>query len=328
MVELTKLQKQGKITGFHGRLGDLGVIDDKYDVAVSTACPRLNDLVVETVECGQYCLDFIKKNKLGFTRFILLDKINHNIKKISTPENTPRLFDLITPKEPKFAAAFFNVMGNTLVANDLKQANRVAYGKKRFRVVTLDGKLIDISGTMTGGGNVVASSLLQLRSKKSNHGPTFTDSEVSKMEEVLKEKEKNYDIAKETFQEMELALSKLKEKEPQLEMDVAKLKIDIEAIKSEIHIKEADLQKKLQEQNNMQDDTKHLDELRSKIKILNNEIRDIMEQCKSINEKVSELKDEIMKIGGSKLQMQNSKVNSILERINILEEKKKRGKIQ
>lgn len=324
LIELTKLQQSGKISGFHGRLGDLGVIDDKYDTAVSTACPRLNDLVVETVECGQYCLDFIKKNKLGFTRFILLDKISHNIKKISTPENTPRLFDLITPKEPKFAAAFFNVMGNTLVANDLKQANRVAYGKKRFRVVTLDGKLIDISGAMTGGGSVVASSLLQLKSKKSNHEPIFTEFEVSKMEESLKEKEKSYDIAKEMFQEMELELSKLEEKEPQLDIDIAKLKIDVESIRSDIDSKETELQKKLKEKDSMQNDKGQLDKLHAKVKSLNDEINNIMERCKSTNEKVSELKDEIMKIGGSKLQMQNSKVDSILERINILEERKKK----
>lgn len=324
LIELTKLQQSGKISGFYGRLGDLGVIDDKYDIAVSTACPRLNDLVVEKVECGQYCLDFIKKNKLGFTRFILLDKINHNIKKISTPENIPRLFDLITPKEPKFAAAFFNVMGNTLVANDLNQANRVAYGKKRFRVVTLDGKLIDISGAMTGGGNVVASGLLQLKSKKLNYVPTFTESEVSKMEETLKEKEKNYDIAKETFQGMELELSKLKEKEPQLEIDIAKLKIDVETIKSEINTKEGELQKKLQEKDSIQSDKKQLDELHAKIEVLNHEIKNITEQCKSTNEKINELKDEIMKIGGSKLQMQKSKVDSILERINVLEGKKKK----
>ncbi|CAL9732834.1 structural maintenance of chromosomes protein 4 [Monosporozyma unispora] len=326
LVELTKLQKSGKISGFHGRLGDLGIIDDKYDVAVSTAAPRLNDIVVETVECGQYCLEFIKKNRLGFTRFILLDKINKNINSITTPENTPRLFDLVTPKQPKFAAAFFNVMGNTLVANDLKQANRVAYGKKRFRVVTLDGKLIDISGTMTGGGNNVSSSLLQLKSKTAHHTQTFTEAEVAKMEAALEEKENGYNIARDTFQEMELELIKLKDQEPQLEMEVAKLKIDIESIKSELKTKEVDLKYKIQERENVVNDTKQLDELNSKLTSLKGKLKDILDQCKSTTEKIDKLKDEIMKVGGTKLQMQNSKVNSILERINILESKSKKDK--
>jgi chromosome segregation ATPase len=34
------------------------------------------------------------------------------------------------------------------------QANRIAYGAKRYRVVTLDGDLIEVSGAMSGGGKV------------------------------------------------------------------------------------------------------------------------------------------------------------------------------
>ena len=47
-------------------------------------------------------------------------------------------------------------MQNTLVAQDLEQANKIAYGTRRWRVVTLDGQLIDVSGTMSGGGTRVA----------------------------------------------------------------------------------------------------------------------------------------------------------------------------
>ncbi|CAJ0883347.1 6158_t:CDS:1, partial [Entrophospora sp. SA101] len=72
---------------------------------------------------------------------------------IQTPENVPRLFDLIRPKDQKFAPAFYSVLRDTLVAENLQQANRIAYGKYRWSVVTLDGKLIDKSGTMSGGGN-------------------------------------------------------------------------------------------------------------------------------------------------------------------------------
>lgn len=39
--------------GLCGRLGDLGTIDDKYDVAVSTACGALNNIVCDTIETAQ-----------------------------------------------------------------------------------------------------------------------------------------------------------------------------------------------------------------------------------------------------------------------------------
>ena len=44
---------------------------------------------------------------------------------------------------------------DTLVADDINQANRIAFGSQRFRTVTLDGKLIEITGVMSGGGTRV-----------------------------------------------------------------------------------------------------------------------------------------------------------------------------
>lgn len=47
----------------------------------------------------------------------------------SRPENVPRLFDLIKVDDAKIANAFFFAVRNTLVANTLEQATRIAYGK-------------------------------------------------------------------------------------------------------------------------------------------------------------------------------------------------------
>lgn len=153
---LLKQRDSGRIRGIFGRLGDLGTIKDKYDVAISTACPALDNIVVDTAETGQQCIEYIRKNQLGRGTFIALDKLAEATPKFATPEDAPRLFDLVKPKEERFLPAFYNALKDTLVANDMDQANRIAYGKQRFRVVTLDGKLIDKSGTMSGGGNRVA----------------------------------------------------------------------------------------------------------------------------------------------------------------------------
>ena len=69
----------------------------------------------------------------------------------------PRLFDLVRCKDDKLRLAFWFALRNTLVASDLDQASRIAYGNRqsssRFgKVVTLAGQLIAESGAMTGGG--------------------------------------------------------------------------------------------------------------------------------------------------------------------------------
>lgn len=72
---LMKQCEQGTIKGIHGRLGDLGTIDEKYDVAISTACAALDDIVVDTMQTAVQCVEFLKKHNLGSATFIALDKV-------------------------------------------------------------------------------------------------------------------------------------------------------------------------------------------------------------------------------------------------------------
>ena len=65
----------GAIPGIHGRLGDLGAIDEKYDVAISTACRALDHIVVDSMDTAMKCVEFLKKRNVGLATFIGLDKV-------------------------------------------------------------------------------------------------------------------------------------------------------------------------------------------------------------------------------------------------------------
>ena len=62
------------------------------------------------------------------------------------PENVPRLFDLIKVQDERVKPAFYFGLRDTLVANNIEQASRVAYGRIRYRVVSLTGEIIETSG--------------------------------------------------------------------------------------------------------------------------------------------------------------------------------------
>lgn len=55
--------------------GDLGAIDDKYDVAISTACGALDNIVCDSIDTAQRCITFLKHNNIGAATFIGLDKV-------------------------------------------------------------------------------------------------------------------------------------------------------------------------------------------------------------------------------------------------------------
>ncbi|XP_012234509.1 structural maintenance of chromosomes protein 4 [Linepithema humile] len=153
---LMREKREGRIPGIFGRLGDLGAIDAKYDIAVSTACGPLDNIVVDTVATAQACITHLRQHDIGRATFIALEKQQQFLtrcgRKIQTPENVHRLFDLIKVEDDRVLPAFYYGLQDTLLAQDLDQATRIAYGATRYRVVTLKGELIELSGTMSGGG--------------------------------------------------------------------------------------------------------------------------------------------------------------------------------
>lgn len=71
---------------------------------------------------------------------------------LSSPENVSRLFDLIRVNDERVRPAFYFALRETLLAKDLNQARRIAYGGvdgKRHRVITLDGDLIEPIGILS-----------------------------------------------------------------------------------------------------------------------------------------------------------------------------------
>lgn len=63
--------------------GDLGAIDDKYDVAISTACGALDNIVCDSIDTAQKCITFLKHNNIGAATFIGLDKVHSLLSYIS-----------------------------------------------------------------------------------------------------------------------------------------------------------------------------------------------------------------------------------------------------
>ncbi|KAL8735529.1 MAG: hypothetical protein Q9166_000697 [cf. Caloplaca sp. 2 TL-2023] len=313
---LMRLKESGRIEGFHGRLGNLGTIDQKYDVAISTACPSLENLVVDSVEVGQQCIDYLRKNNLGRANFILLDRLaRRDLSAIDTPEGVPRLFDLVKPKNDIFKPAFFSVLQNTLVAKDLEQANRIAYGARRWRVVTLDGQLIDVSGTMSGGGTRVArggmSSKLVVETTKE---------QVSKLEVDCDSLEKDFQAFQEMQQELEATLKKFADQIPRLEIEMQKVSLEIESVGRNL----ADTERHLSELSNTQQPSKS-DESRSstlekQLSKLNKEVDKLRAETAGVEADIQALQDKIMEAGGVRLRAQKAKVDGLAEQINTLTE--------
>ncbi|SCZ99488.1 BZ3500_MvSof-1268-A1-R1_Chr3-1g06035 [Microbotryum saponariae] len=338
LATLTKLKDQGRLPGFHvsisvenadqtkklthlsnqGRLGNLGRIDDKFDVAVSTACGGLDNIITDTVVVAQQCIDVVRKNQLGRVNVMALEKIKaRQMDKIATPENVPRLFDLITPKEAHFAPCFFQLLQNTLVANDLEQGKRIAYGKQRWRVVTLDGQLFETTGTMSGGGGRPA------RGKMSSKivADEFTPEVVARCEKEREASSEALRIFTEDRSKAERELATLRKRLPEVDMAIDKIKMDVKA--SDKRIAEATARlKELKTQSKPEaGDLKKIEQLDKEITSLSKDLDNLKSETKGIEGQINALQNKILEVGGVRLRGQQTKVQDLKSQIDLANER-------
>jgi structural maintenance of chromosome 4 len=316
LTGLIRLKESGRIEGFHGRLGSLGTIDQRYDVAISTACPSLDNIVVDSVEIGQQCINYLRKNNLGRAIFILLDRLpQRDMSEIDTPEGVPRLFDLVKPKHERFRSAFYSVMQNTLVATDLAQANRIAYGAKRWRVVTEDGQLIDKSGTMSGGGTRVTKGAMS-----SKLVAETSKEQVSKLEIDRDAMENKFQDFQKRRRELENDLKRLNDQLPLFDVKMQKMHLEIESLRRNL----ADAQRRMKELSGehlpLRLDDSRVAALRRKIGESQKELENLHAETVGVEEEIRLLQDKIMEVGGVKLRSQKAKVDGLKDQIDTLNE--------
>ena len=160
---------------------------------------------------------------------MVLEKLNvTGMDRIQTPENVPRLFDLVKPKSAEYLPAFSKALGNTLVANDMDQANRIAFGgTRRWRVVTLDGGLIETSGAMSGGGSQPSRGAMSSKFAAASVSPQILQSYERDSEHAAQELQK----ATAEFREAEMELERLTSRDPELDLALQKAGMDIENTK-------------------------------------------------------------------------------------------------
>ncbi|CDF38522.1 unnamed protein product [Chondrus crispus] len=152
--------RNGELQGVVGRLGDLATVEPKYAAAVGAAAgSNLDCIVVQSAENAQACIQFLRRKNLGRATFVILDKIMYLRAQMqgwgSSPRRAdgPRLFDFLQIADTEHCTAMYYSLRDTLVADSLESARRMAFKPTRQnRVVSLQGELIESSGAMTGGG--------------------------------------------------------------------------------------------------------------------------------------------------------------------------------
>ncbi|KAJ2365439.1 Structural maintenance of chromosomes protein 4, partial [Coemansia sp. RSA 2607] len=328
---LLRQRDVGAIEGIHGRLGSLGAIDDAYDVAVSSACGgALDSIVVQTVRAGQQCVEYLRRNNVGRARFVILDTLRAPPAgpPRDTPEGVPRLYDLVRPADPCFAPAFYHAIGDTLVARDMEQARRVAYGRgKRFRVVSLDGAVLEAAGTMSGGGNRVARGAMSSR-QATVDGGAVTEATVARLAAAREAADGECAEQQAALRTLQAKHKALQRRYDDLDALLPRLELELKAVDEQVQMAKKRARDLAAAQDQPVADDPASAERRAQIEARaaaeTTAISELQAECATIDSAIAALQERIMQAGGIRLRAQKAKVDGLLERITTVADERVR----
>ena len=148
--------ERGQLRGIHGPVAGLLHVPDRCAVAIETALGgAMQHIVVDTDQTGKSVIQYLKRREGGRCTCLPLNTIRPSDFRDRGVANEPGFVgmgDALIQFDPRYGQIFSNLLGRTVIAEDLDHALAMArkYGH-RFKIVTLDGQVLNPGGSMTGG---------------------------------------------------------------------------------------------------------------------------------------------------------------------------------
>ena len=149
-------QAKGSLRGIHGPVAELVRTEQKYSLAIEIALGGgLQNIVVDREEDAKAAIGFLKQRSGGRATFLPLTAIRGEElreRDVEQAEGFVGLASRLVHFDPKYQNIFYNLLGRTVVVEDLDCGIALARRyRNAFRIVTLDGQVINRGGSMTGG---------------------------------------------------------------------------------------------------------------------------------------------------------------------------------
>ena len=207
--------QRGTLQHIHGPVADLLKVPDAYTVAIETALGgAMQNIVVDREEDGKAVIQYLKRRDAGRATILPLSSIRPGeLRERQSLQKEPGFVgvgDQLVTFDPKYQNVFSNLLGRVAVMEHLDAAIAVArkYGYK-FRIVTLDGQVLNPGGSMTGGSASRSAGILSRANELERLGKQLEDirGKVAEGARVLAEAERETTAAR---YELETAQNQLR----------------------------------------------------------------------------------------------------------------------
>ena len=191
-----------KLTGINNAIGNIIEVEDKYALGITTSLGAASSyVIVDNEASAKEAINYLKNNNLGRVTFFPLNIIkskyidNDTLNVLKDSKGFVDIASNLIKYDKKYQNIMENQLGNVIVVDNIDNANIIS--KKinyRYKIVTLDGELLHVGGSITGGKDNRRNNIISLKYELEN---TIKDvdnitKEIKNIENSINDSDYNY----------------------------------------------------------------------------------------------------------------------------------------
>ena len=314
--------------GVHGVIANLVSVPKEYEVAIEMCLGQtMQNIVTDTEEDAKKLVNHLRKFNLGRASFLPISSVKgKKLDRIKTEKGVIGIASDLVKFDKKYEQIILSLLGRTLIVDNMDNAIAIArknsYG---FRIVTLEGDVLNPSGAISGGSVSTKTVNILGRSREIEDLKKY----IAKLQEkiaILKKEKEDYESSIEDLLEevtaldnelkdIEIVYATEKQKVISIEEAVSKVEKRLEKLREEDKSIDEQLNINKETQKDLNDKIAELDEENNS---LNKEIEEFASNNKETQSLVDDLNFDItnLKISVSSFDESEASIDEIVERIN------------
>ena len=284
----------GSLSGVHGPVSRLLQVPAEYAVAVETALgASMQNIVVETEQDAKRAIELLKKKDSGRATFLPISTIHGNLLQEQGLADCLGFLGVafsVCGCDAKYAGIMRSLLGRIVIAEDLDSA--VAIAKRysyRFRVVTLDGQVVNAGGSLTGGSLAKNAGLLSraAQMEQAKKQALQLSQKAEEAEAALKAAQAEYSSAQASLVAAQAELSTAKEDRVHLQAEHGRIKAERQSL-----------------ENGANELVKEQKQAEQRLAQLQDQKEQALREAKALEEQILTLKESVSQITGDREELE------------------------
>lgn len=245
--EVLKASRKGSLHGVHGAVAELIRVPEQLEQAMETALgASVQHIVMENEAVSRQAIAFLKQRQLGRATFLPMDvirprQIGASERRIAEEaEGFVGIGAELVQYDERYEGIIGSLLGNVVIARTLEDANRIAARcQYRYRVVTLEGDVVNAGGSMTGGSQFKKNANLLGRKRQLDQLDQeiqSTDSQLDKLRQSIQNVKQEMEQTQQRLDELRQSGDVKRGEEQQAAMEMKQIEHELRHVLEQVAI--------------------------------------------------------------------------------------------